>query len=55
MLPSCGMKNAFIMLAEVNSNCSGTPAGTVSVFDVGGFLIGIDEQPLPVERYRLNP
>jgi hypothetical protein len=32
MLPSCGMKNAFITLPEVREKCSGTPAGTTSWF-----------------------
>jgi len=37
---NCGMKNAFITLAEVNWNCSGTPAGTVSVLTVATFWSG---------------
>jgi len=34
------MKNAFITLAEVSSNCSGTPAGTVSVLMAAIFWSG---------------
>jgi hypothetical protein len=40
MLPNCGMKNTFITLAEVSWNCSGTPAGTVSVLMVAMFWSG---------------
>ena len=54
MLPSCGTKKAFQTLAEVSEKCSGTPAGTTSWFTLATPSLGIDEQPLPVERHGLD-
>ena len=54
MLPSCGTKNAFMTLAEVSEKCSGTPAGTTSWLTLATPSLGIDEEPLPVERDDLD-
>ena len=48
------MKNAFITVAEVMWKSTGALAGKATWLTVAILLVRIDEEPLPVERHRID-
>ena len=48
--PICGTKKLFQTVAEVSRKLTGVPGGNDQLIDGGDALIGVDEQPFPIER-----